>query len=1083
MSKKLLSHGNVFFSYPKRAVADQIDRQLFEMENRFEQMGADWTWVFPKISGILSDVSLLDQLPGHQILGWLRIASAFRKAVKLGQDRVTTSLAALEYLRKERRKLPSRNAQMGLNWVLDRTLFRLGRGFEGAWIKEAMTPKELQELQNQISQAEDIDDEFDADAVAAAIDDQVAGVHAFATLSKLTNFDRKIDALFSAASGKGRTAKTAKAALRYVASVHDVIPDDTGILGLLDDLFAVEWAYAVVEEHAHGLPLLYEFQNRWPHIDSSFLMVNGSLMDRFVKYAIGSSLQILEERKGAVVLREASAFLVPIAAAAALGNLQMAASERDRVSWPQSAILNLLDYGHSPLRVRFLKKSDIAGGDTLYVEAAQNARLHIRAELESNIELANRDYRRLANGRAVKEWERDHSIDPLHFLLSGRPRGETQKCVLLVASRSLVDLYLSSMQCRGEPIATMIGATWVTTLGREEPLAFSTNERAALYACATPETAAELILDPPEGVTEFDVIVHGAAYTRRLKAILAAEGAELPRMISICGLAESPGPGSTALNIRDLDVVPFEIRLRGGKQSDPLARGLARQYNHWVAHHNVVEFPAPALASIAAFIEITAADDDAADTGQLILATKLRRLLFEAGRMLPRSMGLPEAISRSAMECASYARSQSLYDDRLTEISEHLSEIAERGNGAPDIFSEIRDHSNEREPVFFLGASSAIAEAISNAAHSESINAKGITIQDLVLKAPVALLIVPGWLGAETIRRTILEPSAAQTEIYLFDFQKPWFDNVTNAARRKEKSYGQPLRHFPLRPLDPESNIREPVWPKFPDESITSIDEPDFVPPVEVPLDISPVFRSVAAGNNGKTDSLGLPVLLGNLKSFVLMPPHGTVITIPDEYSNELTETEISVPVMSLCPGDVFALLDGSQRGLLDELAHGFLEHPEETTELADLWRLPLENAYRNGRESWKAMKIRMEKAGIRRVNPTYQKWLLGETIAPRNYQIVIPIICAMSDEPEIAKAGPRVVIAVDQVYEARMAATAVLAGEIASGNVDWGQMRIQARFGSQTASIRLYRAEAIGEAIQCHRSDIWQIKQLKTFG
>ena len=88
-----------------------------------------------------------------------------------------------------------------------------------------------------------------------------------------------------------------------------------------------------------------------------------------------------------------------------------------------------------------------------------------------------------------------------------------------------------------------------------------------------------------------------------------------------------------------------------------------------------------------------------------------------------------------------------------------------------------------------------------------------------------------------------------------------------------------------------------------------------------------------------------------------------------------------------------------------------------------------------------------------------------------------------MSDEPEIAKAGPRVVIAVDQVYEARMAATAVLAGEIASGNVDWGQMRIQARFGSQTASIRLYRAEAIGEAIQCHRSDIWQIKQLKTFG
>ena len=76
----------------------------------------------------------------------------------------------------------------------------------------------------------------------------------------------KADALFEASARNGKEGAAARAALLYLADEDDAVGDAFGVLGLLDDVYVIDWAYAVVEGLTWCLPLLLAFLDQWPFV-------------------------------------------------------------------------------------------------------------------------------------------------------------------------------------------------------------------------------------------------------------------------------------------------------------------------------------------------------------------------------------------------------------------------------------------------------------------------------------------------------------------------------------------------------------------------------------------------------------------------------------------------------------------------------------------------------------------------------------------------------------------------------------------------------------------------------------------------
>src|SRR5581483_1431651 len=98
--------------------------------------------------------------------------------------------------------------------------------------------------------------------------------------------------LFEAAITPDSEFRSARAALLYVAEPDDAVPDTTGLLGLIDDIYVIEWAYAAVESQTRCLPILEALIHRWPFVADLAVLDGGSArLDRFCQYVVSAALQ------------------------------------------------------------------------------------------------------------------------------------------------------------------------------------------------------------------------------------------------------------------------------------------------------------------------------------------------------------------------------------------------------------------------------------------------------------------------------------------------------------------------------------------------------------------------------------------------------------------------------------------------------------------------------------------------------------------------------------------------------------------------------------------------------------------------
>ncbi|MDA9020366.1 YkvA family protein, partial [Flavimaricola sp.] len=871
----------------------------------------------------------------------------------------------------------------------------------------------------------------------------------------------------------------ARSALKYLAATDDAISDSIGILGLLDDLYVIEWAYAAVEEQAYGLPFLNELQQRAPHLQSSCLTANGMMLDRFGQYVVGNALAVLGRHESDhIVLRDAEAYLAPVIGAVALDAMRASAAEGAKAHWDKGSILNLLNFGQKPERVRYLGHEVIGGKEKIVVEVSQSGRLFLPAEFATNMELPPRqDYKTLSNGRAVSAWQKEHAIDPLHFFLGRRARSDGRRAVLVMAPRNLLEHYLPSLHCRGEPIAKVVGATWISSAEREEPLAYSVIDRAMIYACGSAMVARNLIENPPPGVTAFDLVTLGSQAHKEISAEFEGQEIKGLRMLCLADMSEVPGPPMGALLMEDEVVLPWSLKPRGFRQTDPLARALKRQYNHWTVNRSVRVFPNEALKSISLYLEnrLEATKDEFSP-----IVPQLRTFLFDAGKMPRLSGALSEALRHRAKSLSRATKAEALYDQTLIGIGKALDELSENGKFSPDIFSEI--DLDDARPVTILCRSHQEAVETTSMLRERNIDGAGLTATELFRVAPVEHLVVPGWHGAETMRRLDSINPAAKIEYFQFDFQRDWFDRLTSAMRKRSRMFATPLDRSGEGRAS-EASPTQLIWraPRRPVQEPPS-DPVEFAPVIEQHPELDGMYNSIRSRAQiaGEDDAKGIPVIVEGYRSFLLLPPHAEMVLL----NRALRRPEDAcVPVSQLREGDVFVLKDGSHRELFQELAPGYLANPEATLKAANIWRQPLKAAFDAGPITWRAFRKRLADVGLQRSELAYRNWISGQTVAPINYREVIPIICSLSHDPLVQQSGDRSVAAVTALYEARKKAAAHVFEQLVGGTTNQVAATLRIELGGTTVVLDIYRIDSVGEAVDCARTLLWQKQSFNDWG
>ena len=1070
--------GHIELDYPSRNRAKVIDGELETILKSISNDASSWETVFPGVSACLEAFAESPGSNEYQVLGWLRLAAAFRRKAIEKDDAARDALAALYFLNKSQKNWEAPSIQQELNWALDQALDRLGMSFEGGWIYGAITEKEMCAIRERMQRYRETD-KRPVNEISTAISTQVRTIRALSILAEHTDFDQKLEALIDAAGGDGEVSGVARSALKYLADTDDAISDDIGILGLLDDLYVIEWAYATVEEQAYGLPLLNKLQQRAPHLESSYLTTNGMMLDRFGQYVVGNSLAVLGgEEHDHVVLRDVEAFLAPVIGAVALDAMRTSAAEGANAPWDECSILNLLNFGKNPERVRYLGHEVVGGREKIVVEVSQSGRLFLPAELATSMELSPRqDYKTLSNGTAVSVWQKEHSIDPLHFFLGKRARSDGRRAVLVIAPRSLLEHYLPSLHCRGEPIAKVIGATWINSAEHEEPLAHSVINRATIYACGSAMIARNVIENPPPGVTAFDLITLGSQAYREISAEFEGQEVNGLRMLCLADMTEVPGPPKDALIMEDEVVLPWSLRPRGFGQTDPLARALKRQYNHWTVDRSVRTYPNKALKNISIFLE-NRRDDPDDEFSPIVL--QLRSFLLDAGRM-PRSGGvMSESLKLRAKSLSRAAKAEELYDQTLIGIGQALDELSDTGDFSPDIISEV--NLDVARPVTILCRSHQEAAETTSMLQDRCIDGAGLTATELFRTAPVEHLVVPGWHGAETMRRLDSINPAAKIEYFQFEFQRDWFDRLTRAMRNRSRMFDTPFdRSGQDRVSDTNPAQLNWVAPKRPIQKPPS-DPVGLIPTIEQHPELDGMYKSIhsRATISGEDEVKGVPVIVKDYTSFLLLPPHAEMVLMNRAMRRP---EDACVPVEQLREGDIFVLKDGSHRELFHELAPSYLADPEAVLQAANLWRQPLIDAFNAGSATWSAFRKRLVDVGLQRTELAYRNWIGGQTVAPMNYREVIPIICSLSHDPLIQKSGDRSIAAVAALYEARQKAAAHVFEQLVGGTSNHVAGTLRIELGSTTVDLNIYRIDSVGEAVNCARSLLWQLQSFGNWG
>jgi hypothetical protein len=1053
--------------YPKKSRVDQLTVRFDGLANRFSDgldAGPDRLAYLSERLGLA--MARID-FPNAQIGRWLWIASQYRIYADTEPRIASLAAAALVFLEEalEHEALDD-NHRRELNWILETTVGRLAVFLGPANLKGCLSGEELAQIDDRLSRHDDTQP-FEIDRTIQAAQRQLDVVERFGGLGDWTSLALKADVLIDAAARPGVENAPARAALRYLADVHDVVNDDVGVLGLLDDVYVLEWAYAAVENQTLCLPILDAMLQRHPFVATLGLGARGEQLDRFGRYVVCAALETISSSKpGALVLRESGPYPIISAVAAAVeaARSQAGMFETEMELWPDGCPVTIGD-GTVNFHARWGGRQEGTLRRRFRLHVAEKGVMSVGEEVLPYLARAPREWKRLSNGSHISAWLKDRNVDGLIGITgSGRRRPSRHEAVLLITSRAKLDRYLTAMRPQGLTPGALLGACWFDSHGESHLISGSTTDRPLLYACGDVGAACDLIAAPPQHIERWYVIVDGAAMGRTIHAALAsADQLETSRFCFFAELHEREGVSSLFdqgvedvwyLEDQDVEVPPL-VHPGSSNEADPLARFFGRRSAHWTTAYSIRVGEDPFLDAVAECLRKSIdrrGDDPALDALDLTVAAFLRRASAHP---------LPCADDRKTLQdlaaaVVGQASTLAVYEPHAAEIRTLFARYsAESGADRRNALLDLASSFGDKEAVAVVCRSASTAERCRSAAseHASLDSCEWTTIEGLRYSAPYDRIVVPGWLGRSAMRELSNVGFGAKTDMLFLPFERRWYDNTMSAARRWERRLERATVQRLRRIVDDRFGDAEPRWLEQtsrrvalqPANDIEPIDDAPEVNKAESRA-IEGIRRALPSGGHRSDLAKAMLVLFSEPGTFALLPPAGHLIVIPE---NDLQrgdeEQHLLISASALKPGMLTALPLETDRDLVDAWADRMLSDGGATRSRAGRWKDALKRHFSNSTESYAAFARRLSEAGERRDPLTVRSWSTDtRSIAPRNFRRILPIVADMTGDDELKANLDDTVAAIDRLYAARTDATEAIVREIFSGKIDISRPSIE---------------------------------------
>lgn len=1081
--------------YPQQGHISSLEVLLEKTEEIAGAAASDKRAYVVRLSRVLAAGANSDGISKAQLTRWVWVASQFRIHGGASPEVARCAGGALEFLaQKLQRGLTEQDVQE-LNWALDHVVAVLGELVPPSALRTCLSPEELERIEERLTSYKDAPVR-DEDRTRAAVTRQLDVLSQIVTGRDFDSLQMKVDALFSCWHGKGAQAGIARAALFYLADEEDVVSDALGSLGLLDDVYVIEWAYAVVENQTRCLPILNHLLERYPFVAELALVGNpAQTLSKYAQYVGATALDVLFARRdpSMLVLRDAAPFGVLSGSLAAIQCARVQLEEDDQLNFSlhDGEAITISD-GTVKFKAIYRGLIQLGKQTRHRIGVGDAGTITIPHEVAQYISHSTVRHAKLSSGSEIGAWVKGRHADPLLHLTGGTRIGRTaQRSALLVCQRQKLEEYIQCLKPLGSSIPALFGVKYIGRDLVEVNIGNTSTDTPYLYACSDVDAAHEVIRRPPQGTKDWAVVIDGARKGQVLLDALSSDGDPLPPLCIIAELHEREAAreiarrGVAAWYLEDQDVdVPPTAPIKPKETDDALTRALRRQGNYWAQSQTVHEIRNPQLETIAAWLGPMnrQSQNDWRKSIDISVAQYLRLAL---GSPLA-SVKTDQALATSARQIALSARQYRSFDPELSELCK-LFQFAMDGclpqYSRAEQLAKLATTIRSGEKVAVLARSTSVAlDCRSLSVGPELEKFEWAPLDEIRRDAPYDRIIVSGWADRISLRELGGGGLASRLELILLPFERERFEGILSASNRWERTLEAETAHR----LESVASHMGPteltsMWRRELDNRIHSapagvVTQDDSAETVDLDLVDARAIEAITEAY--KTDRGAHHLVSARLVmfeepgAFAFLPPQGKVIVlstgddpiVPAEGTQvKNAERMLLRKVKELLPGYLLALARDSDRDLVDAKADQFLRNPAEVRGTASLWKAALKRHFEGSEAAQGTFLQRLANAGETRDVSTVRAWVGGtRTVAPRHWRRMVPLIAAIVQDKALASRLDQVLASIDLIYRARERAADALIREIFSGKLDLNAEEIAFELDGSNVRYALHRVSSI---------------------
>lgn len=1003
---------------------------------------------------------------------WVWINAQFRIAHPSNEEAARTSWSAIGLFATLVQQLESGNqdALIDICWLTDRTVEVLLGMLGARAINKFISPEEQKRIDDLIVELAEAEgaDLGRLKSFAEGVATELSEIHHAAYFPSIAN---KLLRLCQVAHESSEAGYWAKAALRYVCLEDDVINDNQGYVGFLDDIHVIENMYGFVFGELPWKRLIDHAAEKWPFITRVYWLDENSknhltlLLKAVVSCCLDSSLEQNQTRN--IVLPDVGPCGFLSAAACVLK--EVGAEKKSTI--PTPGTLAAFRDGHTLRYVMMAEPYRAPDGSELpmvRLKGDDNKTVHIPSEKALLLEPANSKEVTFATRKQLERWlltVEEDSQTAVHKFHAA----DTQTSVLYVTTRSDFFAYLEAICPYGRRLDELITIEYRSRANRSALGSEASVVDPTMIVCSSLDVAESILRDRVEGSPKPQYMVvdrtvdHVAleALKERCRQYISDMKVIVISQVDTRAGSYPDSKDESVWFIQPEAIDPISTETNPISFTDigigPLAKYVKRQnrasdvrlITHFVEFAELDEF-----YQIAQKIKLRAFDEDST---LLPFAMSAETVLKHISTYPPMGSSISDEHMVHGLESlAQHAAAMGMYDQDINNLASAsdklLKAVKEKNPKAQALYEIIKVYKTCHIAV----ASRSVAEAFSNRElNLANIKIELIPVHDLQSLENVELLLVPGWLGRKEMLHLRLGGWSGVQIHMLYEFE---CQRSSKQARKLERTFvtldkktqeswklfskKNPEAGSPptaLRDIKtPESNLSVDEY-EDEDESSESDDWLESA--------VREHMSSSSVGQGMQTQVLGRLMFFNDGQHYALFADNAKLVCLNEILGGALNTTELSESdaekllwksTKCLEPGDVLAFPDDPALGdVVDELADAIVDDDGATRKQSSLWRNALRQIYKANNYDLDKMQNELSCHGIDRTRVTLESWLFStKTVAPQNPSQTIPsiLLCAGIDNSK--ELADNILKHVNTVYKARRKAGHFLVAQLSSASL-----------------------------------------------